>query len=927
MSEEMNDYGHLYKGELFKKLFPHFSDHQKEAAKALSRRILGRCGVDIGMPHIDWIIDLGCGDGTLTIELAKLTNKAVQFIGIDCSADAIRQASQRGAEMANVSFQASNGSFADLFATLKNGDKLVDWKRAALVCLSHTWLHLDQNDILEAVKKHRPALLVIDFFHTWDSAVTRLSGGHTSEVLEFGRSLNDAGTPNCNGTYWLKTVPSKTAGKVTRGLWKEVAISAAEPVSNGKWQFETDQHALTTGYLLGEPPKDGETCSLEDAHKQGTITSESGCDYIVRKQIRHPSGWGEMHTYALVPRDDWAKHVNQSYFEVVKKIVSHLFVSPASKGRYDNLWDLLKLYNVTNTSESSIEINNNRAAMITLPFDPHTNFARIVGLSAKCGDEKISKYDLILEMPSDEQIRFPTAYSLFHTSEGRTSSPQAFPLEWAPDYDSSWVDKEFAKLENRLLGLTDADDSKIKQDKEIGFFLLPVYFGSLPLFTLVLRFPAVFPPQSTEFQVYFSALANLHSEIKVALDDDFIRTDLLCPWIAASLDALDACKKEMSLPEKVNILENMLFGSIAKVEGPRNYKAAGIMRDGGVLGKDWKSWILGIPSYPIKKLRSVEAENTRLWNLWEQEKKRVLLDPDLLISSWFQAGDFFSPLDGTDDGPHDNWECKTHLPRLRRMFELVGVECTAQSSPVDDSWLQAALSELSKEIAKEEKVDAKGYFGGAHTHFLFKWMMAQFDLLVFTKDSCQSGIQCYPKAVADKKDCSRNEVFLRLKSVFCKSLGNTGERVRFGLQRLHCLLSAATPSPSILEGLTTYNPLVTNALESRFWSDDDPSRCISEFVFALGSLKKSTVSILEKVKIDPAHTGTGVSISISTRLSSNGGGTECDRVRRAFSDLEKLCEDKVLTICPPSWTDTSQFTLKFSVTGIETGITFNTPQP
>lgn len=910
----MNDYGHLYEGELFKKLFPHFSDHQKEAAKALSRRILARCGVDIGMPHIDWIIDLGCGDGTLTIELAKLTNEAVQFIGIDCSSDAISQACRRGDGMDNVSFLASTGSFTDLFATLRIADKLVDWKRAALVCLSHTWLHLDQDDILEAVKKHRPALLVIDFFHTWDSVVTRVSQGLTSEVLESGRSLNDA--PCFTGTYWLKTVQSKTAGKVTRGLWKEVAISADQTDSNGNWQFKTDQHALTTANLMGEPPKDGELRSLDEAHKQGTITSESGCDYIVRKQIRHPSGWGEMHTYALVPRDDWAKHVNQSYFEVVKKIVAQLFIIPASKGRYNNLWDLLKLYNVTNTSEISNEINDNRAALITLPFDPHTNFARIVGLSDKCGDEEISKYDLILEMPTDEQIRFPTAYSLFHTSEGRTSSPQAFPLEWAPDYEHAWVDKEFAKLENRLLGLTDAEGNEIKQDKELGYFLLPVYFGSLPLFTLVLRFPTVFPPQSTEFQVYFSALANLHSEVKVALDDELIRTELLRPWIAASLDALDACKKEMSLPEKVSILENMLFGSIAKGEGPRNFKAAGITRDGGVLGKDWKSWVLGIPSYPIKKLRSVEAENTRLWTLWEQEKRRVLLDPDLLISSWFQAGDFFSPLDGTDDGPHDNWECKTHLPRLRRMFELVGI----QSAADDDSWLRTAISKLESDSCNPA---AERYFGRVHGHFLFTWMMNQCKLLESTKSSCQFKDQCDPQVAADKTKCSRNEVFLRLKSVFCKSLGNTGERVRFGLQRLHCLLSAALWDSGVTLDVTSIKEITLGQImESKVWSINDPSMCLAAFIAALRQLGK-----LNAVKIECSKNAKKASISITGKLSANGGGSECDRVKKAFDALLLMHNQRVLELEPTTWSDADAFQVTFGVAKVEAGIEFTYTKP
>ncbi len=315
-------------------------------------------------------------------------------------------------------------------------------------------------------------------------------------------------------------------------------------------------------------------------------------------------------------------------------------------------------------------------------------------------NEEISKHDVIVEEPNRVQVRFPTAYGIFHTMEDRISSPQAFPLDWAADYDHANIDKAFGVLENKLLRI----ESEIVTAS--GYFLLPVYFGSLPLFALVLKFPSLFKQETTSFHLYFSALTNLHAAIKVALTDDIIRSELLRSWIAASLKNLsDRRVLEQdggcTIEERLRVMEEMLFGksSVDSEHSKKQYKLGDPQqsRNGGVLGKDWKSWLLGIPSLPIKELRSVEAENTRLWKLWTIERRLVEQNHDLRLSRWFEEAEFFSD----SDGGHDEWVCKKHLPRLRRLFEVAGFKATAVPAATCHSWLAQTLQQLKELIPKK----------------------------------------------------------------------------------------------------------------------------------------------------------------------------------------------------------------------------------
>ena len=248
-------------------------------------------------------------------------------------------------------------------------------------------------------------------------------------------------------------------------------------------------------------------------------------------------------------------------------------------------------------------------AAILQPFDQSRAFARFVKLNRAQDDKEISLHDVILEPPERSQRNYPTAYGLYHTMICRVSSMQAFPLRWAPNYEHAEVDIRFSELENTLLNL-DIHDS------DPSFFIVPIYFGSLPLFALIVESPMNFPASTSDSSVYQSTLINLHDQIKLLFDDRFLQTQILSPFLAVSLDALHEKECQSTGKHPPSLSADYISTFLNRIEGHLKRTIA----------KDWKFLDFVTPSQPIRPLASVSAENRRLLSLWEEEKGRALKD-------------------------------------------------------------------------------------------------------------------------------------------------------------------------------------------------------------------------------------------------------------------------------------------------------------
>lgn len=922
-----NDYGtSLYSKSLFRELFPEFGNEQEKAATHIWSRIISRCGNDPDLPHIKRIVDYGCGEGTFLTELAKAgSNKNLTYIGLDCSAEAINLANAKP-KPENVRFLECNPcpnyalrSITNPSSDENSGVDQPAWSETALLVMSHTWFHFDQQCLTKTILDLRPALLLVDIYSTWDWVVNKLK--ETGEWQEHGKLH-----PEDQCTYWLRSeLDNDKKNSLWRGLWKDDRATG-EP----NWVFRTKQSAVTTIELFGGVERKAEHLNtpekvLIEARTSGMLVdvrapdtgTEREAAYVRQRVLPHRTGWGMMDCHVLVARSRLAEIFNDAYFSVIRESIYETALGGEGRSRISKMIQLFDDPNTGKTTESHsggapgevATISGSREALVTIPFDPSLLFGRIVPLFKELPRE-ISKHPLLIEHPNRVQIQYPSANGLFQTCFSRSSSVQAFATQWASDYELTEVDRAIQELEVRVLGLNEINDAKSRNDGAVerkpgcwrdeqddpSYFMLPIYYGSLPMFCLALKFPQPFDPATTSFDVYYSTLKSLHDDIHVLLSEEKVRLSIIRPWIEACLRHRDwpafHCQKGVAF--KIEAMEEHLFGHLKTNSDPAPLDYSldpwtdSLMRTGGVLGRHWKSWVLGLPSFPIKDMAAVKAMNKNLWGIWEKEKNIALLNPALRISLWFQEGNFFE--DGQDgENSHDDFICDLHLGRLRRMFQNIGFK---DESPDNDnnSWIERAAQYLRDGVNDEGSV--RRYFGAATTsHFLFNWLCDRIQEIHTLSSACSISPPCPSKG---DPNCPRHKgPFLALKSVFCKSRANKGEQVRFSLHRLFHVLDAArfvkngscgNIEPPDIKALTD-NLYLPKQFGAKFWSLRDPTILLGEFVQCLAKMEILQAVNLLSAAVNCGSTCLVAEISLSVALKRQMGGNEADRLRVIADEL------------------------------------------
>jgi hypothetical protein len=705
----------------------------------------------------------------------------------------------------------------------------------------------------------KPALLIVDIHTGWDSDVAALLGGEKSvesQLIEREGRLHS-----------LRTEATPDAALVKRGIYQKPLNGACEEgylVPTIQVKKRSEALFGSSHKIRGLEPEDDDRGELLDA-----------CDYVLAARVRHDSGWGPMTACVLIAVDPTAKLLNKAWSDTLRQFVRKLFVEDSYSEDVRAIRALLDFFNEPSPHGAQRDRKNgdlaadqraagHRELAIIMPFDPVLTFAKFTGLFSDSDDEEIFRYSLLLEPPNRAQHRFPTAYSLYHTLLDIVSSSQGFTHEWAPTYHRTRVGEEFDKLEKRLLKLDLAGP-----DFEADFSIVPLYYASLPLFCLILKFPDAFPEGSTSADVYQSVLRNLHDQIKLAVIRRF-KEEILRPFVdrfIAESIALERIRGQVNLTDLyVQQIERYLFG-----ETQAESDSCG-SRTFGALHKPWKSWILTIPSQNIATLQSVKAETATLDEHWRGERKRALSDDALRLADWFQVGGFFS------GEVHEYWSCALHPRALANMCYLAG--CRNDTADRDD---ETVLSDAVSWLGSL-KNNGNVYFGPSCTGFLFEWMVYQFRELLALKENCEAGSTsaCRPR---NRGACARNVVFDRLKAVFYKMQGGRGPGVRFGLERLHCLLVAASRDFKSMR--PACHALQSLDLEQTCWSPLDPSIAIAMCVDDLYHFGFEPKCMLRP---GPSEGGVEIllSINLTRKLLSRKGGDDCGGIIEAFEGLRSL---------------------------------------
>jgi SAM-dependent methyltransferase len=875
-THESDDYGEkLYSDKSFDVLFPGFGVKQKTSAELIWDRILSRCGKDPDLPRIDRVVDYGCGEGTFLKYLVASAGKTrLKFYGLDCSLQAIAKAKRR--KVSATFAQCDPCPAAALLGKNPLPLSQEDWQTTALLIMGHTWFHFDQECLTKTILELRPALLLVDVHSTWDSTITQI--GRKNEIPEDGR--DHAG----GGTLWLKTKRTNRADeRVRRGIWLK------PQKGKGEWFFQTYQAKYTTDDIFGglEKTRAIETEIERDPGKILNKGRSSGrlvqvhkgdkeVGYIRKMSVPHESGWGAMECSVLIARDPLAGLLNESFFQVVEAVIKEAIVDKAPHAK--RIQEMLSLFNDPDAANDQIPAS--REALVILPFDPCPAFAKIVPLFHAI-KSPISAHPLLIEQPSQVQTHYPSANGLFQTCLARSSSAQAFPTHWASAYKDTAVDLGIQKLELEVFGLnTESAKGKKKgcwrdEQDDPSYFMLPIYFGSLPLFCLALKFPKPFDPTTTTFDVFYSTLKSLHDGIHVLLTDDIVRRRIFRPWIESCLEAdWKSFGENLGVEDKLDRMEKYLFGNPQVKSDPADnleYRLdESTFRTGGVLGREWKSWVLGLPSYPIKKMASVEATNKRLWEIWKKERDFANKDAVLQISHWFQEGQFFRSDKNAKHDPHEKWISNIHSRRLEAMFELLRVKGSIPTS------------ELGKQYFGEHTVN----------HYVFQWMWSKVRLLLNSDhgNTCSQGTfsesgECPHENRYLFDDCCKGKIFTNLKAVFCKNRGNEGDGVRFSIERLVCHLHAATTAGVVCLG--GHIPP-----QKGFLLRDDPTLLLGDFarrLFAMEANAPASKRLLKSITVKCPNAGEAqVVICIENELSKEMGGEDFRPLYECFVGITRL---------------------------------------
>jgi hypothetical protein len=827
-----------------------FEQGQLRAATRIVDVVLRHCdGRTYDFPSIDTIVDFGCGDGTLGFAICSLLQRRaradgrdslIRYIGVDSCPDMVVQA-QRKLE----GLPAGAGAAIVLQGTddLLENAELVEavnghspeararaWQTTALLCLSHTWFHiLNQDLLIRQINNRRPALVMVDVFHSWDKLVaTGLSRDpkENEGTLELGGTelrlgrYEDQELRIANGRiYSLRTQSIEGERKppeVVRGVFRR---DVAE--ESGRWLFASRQVFLSSDSLRPAPPvradapisgaadparlrrssgamtalnnqSDIELAEsvLSSVMKAGALTAysnqlghqefapESGSrkrksksgipptvptpgsegatrkNYLVVREFAHPSGWGDMHCIAFGALSPSADKLNQAYFEAIAELLDEVFVSTGPSARkYEDLRSLLRIY------------GRGEIAIIQ-PFDPLRVFARMVPLwqqqkASRLG-ETFSRINYVLEDPNRWQRSYPTAYGLYHALIDLVSSPVSFPLHALPSYEQADVDSASDTLETAFLKLGCREHRSRSSDQESAngrsgstsataqatagisdaegfrpFFLVPFYYGSLPLFVLILEAPPHLRMEATDALVYYSMAQNLNRQLHVALPSETIlRWDVCKAFAKKAMSTADGDASTMS--------DVVLTAWKRVVERPI-----------------WKSWIVALPSTPLVKVAGTDALNAKLRRTLEDEIAGLLNDEAYQISLWFHVGRFFS------DESHEGFIGRGVSARLRseQLVQIFG-EQLPQANAVGDRLLEQSCFQ---------------YMGTPGSRIVW---------LRFLSDQLRPILEYLASAKTNERRESADSAFKTLKRVFCRDRGNTGTQFRFSFSRLLAVAGA-----------------------------------------------------------------------------------------------------------------------------------------
>lgn len=803
----MNSYGDLYREIQLTR--PNFGRAQADAADHVFRALYSF----VSQGLISKIVDLGCGNGAVLKELqnrfvATLDNQSgqmdkwLELIGIDSDAQLIEQLEPR--RLCGTCLRFMQDDALGIAGTVNDG-------KTALLVLGHTIFHFTRSreSFRRFLSGLNPIVWVIDCHRTWNEALVNVDDPRGS--------LEPVWVDKATGRIICLKTSRFDKECVRRGLVRR-PDAPDEPTED---LFQTTQIAVNSDDLKK---------ALADL------------GYLLALSYEYYSSWGPMSSYVFV-RDvaEEAKHANDSWYTAVSSALAEVFRSAVlseSENRFVAIRQAVKLYKV-------------RCAAVILPFDQIHTFARYAPLDCGAVDDLDSTGRIwlgdqarvmLLEEPSQDQDKYPTAYGLFTCILGRTSSMQVFPLRLIANYQMAPIDRRFSQYESSFFEGCTAQGDTAESDR--AFFLMPVFFGCLPLFVLVLQFGDTFSELDTGPGLFRSCLIDLHQQVREVFDERFLRTRILRPFLRDTYHRLRS--SENSLNPRNQNTEELSKSVYTQLE-------EAVLEHAGY--KPWKSWILALPGTLIRDKRTVKEEQVTLARVVRAEIDRLRRDMFFRFSQELEELEFFAAdndqrVAEAEENPHESPTWKHHDIIL--------------SKRLDDKSILGSL------------VDLNNRYEG-----VVNWTLKRMKLLIKAGGSSQLG---------------NSEAFQDLKAAYCRTLENTGGLFRFSIRRLTCMIEMATGVPVEANVAANCDEEIVVPI------DEDPCQGLFEILHDLKAYWKQIPVITLCVCNRNDESGVAlqglsatVNIDFSSALTKGGMGQDS---RQLLESLRRWCTAEVLLTEP-----------------------------
>ncbi len=767
-------YGAFRQSERFSDLFENFDDRQRQAANMFTDEVFRWCDGRGEFPAVEYIVDLGCGDGSLMAYITDQWKKKQHrppnlqgIYGFDTCREMVALAKRTNAYNAvtHLRWDCSrcvghpqpecSKCIDELAGNLNKAN--VDLTKTALCCLGHTWFHLHDGAVRVLLERLRPVLVVIDIYETWDQTIEDLeaASGHyyNPNLSRTGASRDccDEDIRLAKGTlYCLRTRRGvdRGASSVERGIWN---------LSGSDWLFSTRQYFRKSGLperLLTRSIKSSNSAEDAKATLDGwkTVGLSGSFEYLTLREFRHTSGWGPMRTFVLLSRDPIAAKLNHYVVAAVGRLVDRMFVGESNRseraefGADDESSNGLSLL---------MELFPHREVALFGPFDRNRTYARFRCIDPRVPtkrrsalNEMCNDIDFVLEVPNRWQRRLPSAFGLYQTVLAPVSSPVGLLLSDVFDHELSEADSAFLSIEREILGMP----KEMAKSNRPVFLIVPFYFGTFPLFALVLEQPEGMPTHLTSTQVYYALAQNLDRQLHIALGDRDLARLVLRPLVescfhdeTASVECLEALREAIG---------------VGKERG-----------QGWVLEeRPWKSWIHALPGRELRSLVGAATRfNNSLASSLEEELARVQTDMINRLALTLAKVKFFE--DATGAEAHSKFIPKVHGERI---WALAGE-------------LELELNKLDRRAYRESFVaDQREALRAAGTSVgedEFRWL----DFLVMGLRALRPDLASDEATGAE--EC--NGWFTALKAVFCRRDANKSDGFRFSMLRCAVLFSVA----------------------------------------------------------------------------------------------------------------------------------------